>query len=703
MDTGTGLAGYNILRDGDIIATVGPEEKEFEDSTINCDGTEYDYQIQPFDSLFNEQTEGGIAMDCSCSVEQPIEIRTEPAYTIGNSNQVCFKVSWPLDFIKFHLIRGESPACDSTDSIEIDATEDTLYHGVFLNLRHGSQYCYQVQGFDLQQRLIFSETVFSTQDTLPPEVSGVEIPEITATFEETGWVNETNITVEANIRDPAGIWKAYLYRRSAGETDWGAPADSIIFCDESGLTEAGFVCDSEVQANFTQTLPDGDYEFRLEAVDATHTPESCYPAFVLAGNGGTPAEDAPVHVSVRIDTTPPAPVELTCVQDSNVVRLSWTKSNDGDGVGLQGYEIFRNDTAIAQVPAPDTSYVDSVKVDSIATLVYQIQPFDSLGNQQEEGGFSSCDVVPPVMVAIDDEFKFTRGLSLEVTWSVSQGIADSFVVFQDLDCDASVDSSIRLPDDALSHVFDNLHAGRQYCYWVSATDAQARTHTSEVVMSIPDTSLPLLDKFDMPDVVPNSAGKVWVFDREILLHFAARDTGGEVWAYQIFEQTNNGELANDIIGFPDSSEVVVVDVPYKIQGESNTPFTLSARVFDGARREGVMHGSGLPSNTVTLPFEIIFQDTVDSRKLFAFPNPFNPLQHQNLFIRQSDQQATTVAIYDFFGNLVRRLTMADKTNDFDFVWDGRNENGQMVANGGYFCLVKNGSGTHTFRIAILKK
>ncbi|MDZ7725396.1 MAG: hypothetical protein U5R06_21890 [candidate division KSB1 bacterium] len=68
-----------------------------------------------------------------------------------------------------------------------------------------------------------------------------------------------------------------------------------------------------------------------------------------------------------------------------------------------------------------------------------------------------------------------------------------------------------------------------------------------------------------------------------------------------------------------------------------------------------------------------------------------------------------VTILDAFGNRVALWeTMADnRLNDGGegLVWDGRNERGDIVANGGYICVIKslNGNEKYIRKIAVFKK
>ena len=82
-------------------------------------------------------------------------------------------------------------------------------------------------------------------------------------------------------------------------------------------------------------------------------------------------------------------------------------------------------------------------------------------------------------------------------------------------------------------------------------------------------------------------------------------------------------------------------------------------------------------------------------KTYAYPNPFSPLRHNvsgedghvRFQYRTEKSTYVTIKIYDFGMNLVK-TTVYDKyrpmAGDYADVWDGKNELGDMVANGVYF-------------------
>lgn len=85
-------------------------------------------------------------------------------------------------------------------------------------------------------------------------------------------------------------------------------------------------------------------------------------------------------------------------------------------------------------------------------------------------------------------------------------------------------------------------------------------------------------------------------------------------------------------------------------------------------------------------------------KTYAYPNPFSPLRHNRISgsghvrvqYRTTKPTRVTIKIYDFGMNLVKTVVQGKPRprGDFSEVWDGRNERGDVVANGVYFYKVE---------------
>ena len=84
-----------------------------------------------------------------------------------------------------------------------------------------------------------------------------------------------------------------------------------------------------------------------------------------------------------------------------------------------------------------------------------------------------------------------------------------------------------------------------------------------------------------------------------------------------------------------------------------------------------------------------------------YPNPFNPKEEETRIVFESDLgRGITMLIYDLFGHLVYEETDADAG---DLRWRGRNGRGELVASGGYICVLKVGDKmVSRHKIAVIK-
>lgn len=84
-----------------------------------------------------------------------------------------------------------------------------------------------------------------------------------------------------------------------------------------------------------------------------------------------------------------------------------------------------------------------------------------------------------------------------------------------------------------------------------------------------------------------------------------------------------------------------------------------------------------------------------------YPNPFNPKEEETTIVFESDGiRSLTILIYDLFGQLVYEETDVDVGL---LRWNGRNGRGELVASGGYICLLKVGDKTISkHKLAVIK-
>ncbi len=647
---GIGLAGYRILRDQNIIATVPAGQTAYVDgfSADHPDQT-FTYRIEPFDSLLNVQELGGEAA-CQFRAQTLLTMRPEPRFTLGSQNQVCWSAAANLP--PFQAFSAISDSLNSPFSV---AVTDTCFS--FENLRDGATYLYWVEAIDAQQRAVRSDTVASTQDATRPEILRFEIDGLIE-LGGRNWLTERDVRASVELRDAGpGVLGTLLLLEN------NSPAGAYDLAGVSSLDTA------LVLALTTEPC-------RLISLSAQVTDR--------AGN-----VSPTITRRFYLDSEPPAQVtDLSCVQlpGRNAVGLSWSPVLDRPGCsGLAGYQIWRDEELLATVAPGASSYTDTFAQNTpTSRFSYRVSPVDSVGNLQTEGGRQFCDYIGITQIVLQPLPEFIPGLSSTVCWNISATLP-SVTLFSDTGCDGSVEDSLSFAGIQTQncHTFDNLRDGQSYCYWMAAQDEQGRVVASDTVVSIQDNTPPVIQEFSLAKAEV-LGDQIWTFSRDIELAVRASDQPpGEIWGYRILE----GGLEATSGTFVDSAASVATRLGYRIQGPAGQSAAIGLQIE-------MLDGAGNAS--VPVPLTLFLQER--ERQLFAFPNPFNPMS-EKVTIRLDDPAETELRIYDFFGNLVRVIRA--KANSHDFQWDGRNGNGEYVASGGYICI-----GTQTkarFKIGVLKK
>ncbi|RMF58678.1 MAG: hypothetical protein D6743_17395 [Calditrichaeota bacterium] len=649
---GIGLAGYRILRNGVTVATLPADSTSFLDRIPR--GTParvFTYQVQPVDSLDNVQLRGGRAQ-CQFFPPSAVAMLPEPEFTPGNTNQVCWSGSGQIQ--NYTVFVAEN--CDFAAAVA-QVTADTCF--TFANLSDGVTYCYWVTATDLQGRVVMSDTVSSTQDASQPGVRSFEVVD-GRTLGSGDWVTSRELTLHVVAED------AFPGRIAV-----------VRFFEDGRLTKTVVLPTALVRLD--TTLQVGVLGPECTALDVAAS------VVDAAGNESLAADR-----TIQLDASPPDSVSLfNCAQiaGANGIQLDWSASSDAAGCcGLAGYRVLQDGQAIADLAPDVTSFQVALDPSTpTSTFAFQIQPFDSCGNVQRSGGRARCSYVGTSSIEIAAMDAFTPGTENTVCWEVRGQLA-SLTVFLDEGCDAVADDSVQIAAPGQSQMcqtFTGLRDGQAYCYWLVGFDEQQRVVRSDTVMSIQDASAPVITEFSFPggDLLD---GKMWTYSREVALRLVARDVSpGEIRRIEVLE---NGavQFSSELLSpAPELQQVI----SYRIQSTGPVPVEvkLAARVVDGA---------GNASRSAEL--KLFLQE--NAPQMFAFPNPFNPMRGK-VVIRLVDPDESEIKIYDFFGNLVR--TLREKPDSHDFVWDGRNDRGDMVANGGYVCVGKKTRAR--FKLGVLKK
>ena len=97
---------------------------------------------------------------------------------------------------------------------------------------------------------------------------------------------------------------------------------------------------------------------------------------------------------------------------------------------------------------------------------------------------------------------------------------------------------------------------------------------------------------------------------------------------------------------------------------------------------------------------------IETALLPNYPNPFNP--ETWIPYQLKDAADIRLTVYDVYGRVVRRLAVGYqpvgvyRSRDRAAYWDGRNQQGEPVATGIYFCTLNAGTFTATRRMLVNK-
>ncbi len=202
-----------------------------------------------------------------------------------------------------------------------------------------------------------------------------------------------------------GVWRATSatgeYTRLSGESnDANVTTGRTVFVDSTMDVSASKV-----------------YFYRVNTVDV---------------NGQSSERSAFVSAEVREDKRPPgSPSNLSAVRDGKAghVALVWNAprvdEGDQDLTGLDGYRVFRaRDTEdayvqIATVPAGQTTYTDTTRLETDVRYFYQISAIDRFDNESARSRSASVNTLETVIAAPGGLRSISKVGKIELHWNPS--------------------------------------------------------------------------------------------------------------------------------------------------------------------------------------------------------------------------------------------------------------------------------------------
>jgi fibronectin type 3 domain-containing protein len=219
----------------------------------------------------------------------------------------------------------------------------------------------------------YTLTILDVGNTVRMEVTATNTAgSSTASSDHTAVISEPAPIPPSNTSPPTISGNAVVGQTLTGDNGtWSGTqpinyADQWRRCDQSGAN-----C-GDINGATAQT-------YALVAADLGKTIRFQ----VTASNGAGSSTATSNRTAIVVDSAPPsAPTNLSATAiGPNRVDLSWTASNDN--VGVAGYTIYRDGTAIATVSAPTTSYSDTT-VSPSTTYTYTVDAFDAAQNHSAQ-------------------------------------------------------------------------------------------------------------------------------------------------------------------------------------------------------------------------------------------------------------------------------------------------------------------------------
>jgi|GEM_PF-2781684 len=627
------------------------------------------------------------------------DIVVEPAHTQGDSNVVFFTTAFQncseVPFLQYATDPSFAPEF-IVESIQWPRPGES--HAV-RGLGDGVTYWYRIVTVDCT-----TDVASSTQDQTAPQVTRCEVLAGASLAGDT--TNNTNLTLDFEVEDPAGIREIQVYYR--------LPLDDNVWYLLDAFSYANDPFNPQVVRSESIPLHDtiafyGDnhYEFAISARDDAKDPK-------WVENTNDPAvgnllEADTALCSVKIDTKVPV-AEITNQFDtlytSFSVPVQWTA----------------NDT----VETANGSFKSGLKC---VYLYYQVRP--------ENGSYGTalvdtieCFVDPDVGLAsgvyefgdLQDSSWYRLAVTAEDNSGQEQilpAFADSFHVFRGI----RVWIDMWDPNDIDDHLYSGSHTVR--------VEINSNVTLLESVVleepGRPNSDITLLNLEQLPDTVDYT----FIVAGDGLRHLMC-----------------TGALAGKAT---DSTDSIIVDTgppqglqlhtPKTFTVDRSIPITITATDPPFHRLQDVflsespnfseydsirIDTSGVTVNFllspdserkyiygyVTDPAENRSEETVIEIQLGAashnYPNPFNPDEERTtiVFTRENAPSSVTLMIYDLFGNLVLERTgiVPEAEGEvFTIPWDGLNGKSETVASGGYICVIEaDGNHVSTHKIAVIR-
>lgn len=379
-----GVAGYQIVRNGAPLGTVGGSSLAYSDATAAAN-TAYAYTIRAFDAAGNYSSPSNSAtvMTPAPPVSSTCPGPAQDAFT------GCYYNSTDL---------SGAPALVRTDSqINFDWTytsPDKSVPGPTYSIRWQGSFQFDTGTYTFTAmasdgiRVYIDGSLILDRWRDQPIYSYIVRPALTAGrhlitveyYERTGtptahltWQNSAPVTVAAPVISMFTATPSTITVGQSTTLAWAISGASTVSIDNN-VGDVSMVTSRSVSPAQTTT-------YKLTAANSGGAATALVTVTVNAGAGDAQPPTAPIITSIA-------------AKAATQVDLAWSASTDNTGVA--GYQIIRNGSALTSVPAATLSFSDTSAAAN-TTYSYSIRAFDAAGNYSLPG--SSATVTTPAAPA----------------------------------------------------------------------------------------------------------------------------------------------------------------------------------------------------------------------------------------------------------------------------------------------------------------
>jgi chitinase len=566
-DSGMGVAGYRIYRDGNATPIAAVQTTSFTDSGLAA-GTRYTYTVLGYDGA-TPANESALSNSASATT------RTTP----------------PIDVTPPSVPAGVTATAQSTTSIRVTWTASTDASGIsgYRIFRDGgAQPIATVQTTEytdtnLAPNTTYTYTVSARDDAVVPNESARSAPASATTLSDAPPPDTTPPTVPTGLQASAQGTSTIALQWTASTDAGSGVAGYRIYRDGSATPLA-----SVTTTNYTDTgLAAGTtYSYAVRAFDAAAPANES--ALSAAASATTQAQPPPVDV-----TPPSVPANVTATaQSTSSILVSWVASTDASGISA--YRVFRDGGATPVATVQGTTFTDT-NLTANTTYSYTVTAVDGapVANESAPSAPASAttnadppgDTTPP-SVPTNVSAVPQSASQILVSWTAStdaSGIAGYEVLREGVAEPIAFVQTTSYTDDSLS-------AGTTYTYRVRAVDGATpanRSADSAPATATTDSQPPL--DFTPPTVPTNVRADVGGGGNEVRVRWDASTDASGISGYRVFR--NGGATPIATVQNRDFRDREV---------QPSTTYTYTVQAVDGALFPNVSAHSA-PASATTPP------------------------------------------------------------------------------------------------------